>query len=410
MSFVNEYKIVNKQFGVNFVRKDDKYGVVDKNGREIISCRFNNYSDAYDKWRNMGFPTKPVNLSNEEIVVQKIEDALNEKHDELIASGDITALSFPNSVGGAEFVSMSDGSIGIAVSNIVWESQRGKNLEIRDKNGDHVMFLSEPELYQGVGTPGLVLCSDENRLYAATYNADYSYIACYRMGDFEKVWKTPMYGSLIQSIAVNDDEVVAFDMQDGKIKYFDKHTGKRNEDKEIDTKEETAEFTVTSHHNLATTNERLFAGVPGLNFGLLQFENELKLFDNASGESIAKKSISQFLGTLKSLAIDQRNQRFFIGFNNMIGVIGNQGYEGYFLAPTGCIHQLNFDQESGYLMISMTDGKGKLEIYNPESITKLLQTSRELHKQIKNNEVDDLFQIEGSMKNSEDSSGNMIHM
>ena len=244
------------------------------------------------------------------------------------------------------------------------------------------MFLTEPELFQGRETPRTVICSDENNLYIATYNTKYSYIACYRMGDFEKVWKTPMYGSHIQSITVNDDEVIAFDMKDGKIKYFDKQSGKRNEDKEISTEKDMGPFRIKSHHNLAATNERLLAGVPGLTLGLLSFENELKVFDNASGESISRKSVSQFIGTLNSLTIDQQNNRVFIAFDNKIAVFGEGGYLGYFLAPTRNVHQLNFDQETGCLMISMTENKGRVEVYSPEAITTVLQTSRVLKTQL----------------------------
>ena len=77
------------------------------------------------------------------------------------------------------------------------------------------------------------------------------------------------------------------------------------------------QFSVKSHHNLAATNERLLAGVP-LTLGLLSFENELKVFDNASGESISQKSVSQFIGTLNSITIDQQNNRVFIAFDNKI--------------------------------------------------------------------------------------------
>ena len=141
-------------------------------------------------------------------------------------------------------------------------------------------------------------------------------------------------------------------------------------------------FSVKLHHNLAATNERLLAGVPGLTLGLLSFENELKVFDNASGESISQKSVSQFIGTLNSLTIDQQNNRVFIAFDNKIAIFGESGYLGYFLVPTRNVHQLNFDQETSCLMISMTEGKGRVEVYSPEAVTTLLQTSRALKTQL----------------------------
>ena len=370
--------------GVLFVKKNGMYGVTDKNGNEIIPCESKEYSDAYHEWEEMGFPKEPVAMTEERIAAKQFKNELKSKHDELITSGGIKQISFSNgiAVNGAEFVKMSDGSIGIAAAVIAYDSKREKNIEIKNADGEHVMFLTEPELFQGRETPRTVICSDENNLYIATYNTKYSYIACYRMGDFEKVWKTPMYGSHIQSITVNDDELIAFDMKDGKIKYFDKQSGKRNEDKEISTEKDMGPFRIKSHHNLAATNERLLAGVPGLTLGLLSFENELKVFDNASGESISRKSVSQFIGTLNSLTIDQQNNRVFIAFDNKIAVFGEGGYLGYFLAPTRNVHQLNFDQETGCLMISMTEDKGQVEVYSPEAITTLLQTSRVLKTQL----------------------------
>ena len=370
--------------GVLIVEKNGMYGVTDKNGNEIIPCEFKEYSDVYHEWEEMGFPKEPVVMTEERLAAQQFKDGLKSKHDELVNSGGIKPITFFNerTINGSEFVKMSDGSIGIAAAVIAYDSERGKNIEIKNADGEHVMFLSEPELFQGRGTPGTVICSDENNLYVATYNTEYSYIACYRMGDFEKVWKIPMYGSCIQSITVNDDEIIAFDMEDGKIKYFDKQSGKRNKDKEISTEKDMGQFSVKSHHNLAATNERLLAGVPGLTLGLLSFENELKVFDNASGESISQKSVSQFIGTLNSLAIDQQNNRVFIAFDNKIAVFGESEYLGYFLAPTINVHQLNFDQETGCLMISMTEGKGRVEVYSPDAVTTLLQTSRALKTQL----------------------------
>lgn len=370
--------------GVLIVEKNGMYGVTDKNGNKIIPCEFKEYSDVYHEWEEMGFPKEPVVVTEERLAAQQFKNGLKSKHDELVTSGGIKPITFFNerTINGSEFVKMSDGSIGIAAAVIAYDSERGKNIEIKNADGEHVMFLSEPELFQGRGTPGTVICSDENNLYVATYNTEYSYIACYRMGDFEKVWKTPMYGSRIQSITVNDDEIIAFDMEDGKIKYFDKQSGKRNEDKEISTEKDMGQFSVKSHHNLAATNERLLAGVPGLTLGLLSFENELKVFDNASGESISQKSVSQFIGTLNSLTIDQQNNRVFIAFDNKIAVFGERGYLGYFLAPTRNVHQLNFDQETGCLMISMTEGKGRVEVYSPDAVTTLLQTSRALKTQL----------------------------
>ena len=311
----------NMFLGVRLVKKDGMYGVTDNNGNEIIPCKFKKYSDIYDEWGEMGFPKTPVVMTEERLAAQQFKDGLNRKHDEEVASNNIKSISFFNerTVTGTELVKMSDGSIGI-VGALAFSSN---NIEVKNADGEHVMFLSGPELFKDGETPGAVICSDENNLYVATYNTEYSYIACYKIGDFEKVWKTPMYGSQIQSITVNDDEVIAFDMHDGKIKYFDKQSGKRNKDKEISTEKDIGPFNVKSHHNLASTNERLLAGVPGLTFGLLNFENELKVFDNDNGAVLSQKSVSQLIGTLNSLAIDQQKNRIFIAFDNKIAVFGD---------------------------------------------------------------------------------------
>ncbi len=370
-NFTEQYdRVLYSEFGrgVLFVEKDGKYGVVDKVGKVIIPCKYKEYSDAWHEWADIGFASEPAIMTEEQKAIKQFEDGLIEKHDELIASGDIKSITFFNerSINGAEFVTMADGSLGIAASVIIHDRERGNNLEIKDADGKHVTFLSEPELFQGEGTPQLKICSDEDNLYAASYGNQHAYIACYRMGDFERVWKTPMYGSRLQSIVVNDSEIIVFDINDGKIKFFDKQNGVYNEDRDISTEKNEG----ISHHNLATTNERLLAGL-----------SELKVFDNSTGESIAQKNISDFGETSQSLAVDQNNNRVFIASGNKIAVFSEGGYEGHFLTPTRNVQQLNFDQETGCLMISMTEGKGKVEVYKPNAIDELLQTSRNLESQ-----------------------------
>ena len=214
----------------------------------------------------------------------------------------------------------------------------------------------------------------------------------------------------IQSITVNDNEVIAFDMTDGKIKYFDKKSGKRNEDKVIATEKITPNYTVQSHHDLASTNERLLAGVPGFTFGLLSFQNELKVFDNATGDTLAQRDVSLMIGTLQSLAIDRQNNRVFVAFDDKIAVFGEEGYLGFFLVPTRNVHKLNFDQDTGCLMISMTEGEGKVEVYSPGSIVRLLQTSRELKSSLGVPSIDPgLLKIsEGSQESLDEDSNKHI--
>ena len=197
------------------------------------------------------------------------------------------------------------------------------------------------------------------------------------MGDFERIWKTPMYGSGLQSITVNDDEVITFDINDGKIKCFDKQSGILKEDKEISTKTDNEFFESISQHNLSTTNESLLASVPGLSIGLADFENELKIFDNNSGEMFAQKNISQSMGRLNSVAIDRQNKRTFLAFGNKIAVFDERSYLGFFPLLTEEIRKLNFDQQNGCLLVSMGQMKGMAEVYSPEAIMTLLKTSKE---------------------------------
>lgn len=187
---------------VLLVKKYGMYGLIDKFGNEIVPCKFSKSYDVYCVWKKLKFPVESSTKTKKQLAIQELKYGLKSKYDELVASGDINPITFfkQRAVNGAELVKMSDGSTGIAASVMVYDSERGKNVEIKNADEEHVMFLSEPELFQGRGTPGTVICSDENNLYVATYNTKYSYIACYRMGDFEKVWKTPMYGSGIQSI------------------------------------------------------------------------------------------------------------------------------------------------------------------------------------------------------------------
>lgn len=324
--------------------------------------------------------------------VQELINKLNMKHDELVQTGDIRTITFyeERGINGAELVNLKDGSVGIAASVLAFDSERDKNLEIKDSNGNHVCFLSEPELLIGIGTPHVVLCKDSNNLYVASYGNEYSYVACYKMGGFEKVWKTNAYGSRIQSITVNDDYLIIFDMSDGKIKYLNKANGEFINNKNISTDYKNAQFNIRSHHNLATNNEKLLAGVPGLKLGLLDFENELKLYDNYSTEKLAHRKVTNLIGTLNSLAIDNNNNRVYIAFDNKVAVFSNEGYKGFFLSPKKRVTKLNYDQDTGCLMVSSADfPEGNVEVYNPSALEKLLLTSYELRSNLNSKQITD---------------------
>ena len=96
--------------------------------------------------------------------------------------------------------------------------------------------------------------------------------------------------------------------------------------------------------------------------------------------------------------------RVYIAFGNVIAVFGEFGYEGFFLAPTKSVHKLNFDQETGCLMVSMTEGKGKVEVYSQSAIKSLLQTSKILISSLGSSglETIDSLQISGDVQKQDD--------
>ena len=364
------------------VKKNGLYGVINKiDGKEIIPCNYSEYLDVYNKWEKMGFTTKKVELSTEQRAAEIKKQFLEDERNKLVSEGHIRRISFyeGRTVNGATLVKLPNGQTGLAGSVIAYDYERDKNLEILDENGEHLMFISEPELQKGAGTPHLVMCSDEENIYVGSYGNDFSYLAAYKMGDFSKKWKTPKYGSRIQSVDVNDKYLIAFDMNDGKIKYFDKTTGQHIENKDIDTKTQTDEWTITSQHNLATTNENLIAAVPGLRIGIemgtLEFNNELKVYDNDSTRKVAQTSFSIDAGTLNAVAVDTKRGRAYLAIGNKIGIFDSNGYIGMIPQTTGNIKKLNFDQQTGCLMVSMKEGKGKVELLDTEAIERMIEAT-----------------------------------
>lgn len=369
------------KYDVLFVVKDKKYGVVDKDGNVIVPCMFSTYNEAHYELEKVIPFRSSLPMTLEDSIKKKYENGLTIAHNELVSSGDIKSITFYEErvITGAELVKLSDGSIGIAAAVSFYEHERGNNIEIKNNNGEHVMFLSEPELFHKGETPGSVICRDRDYLYVGTYNTNYAYIACYRMGDFERVWKTKLYGSAIQSITVNDNELIVFDMKDGGIKYFNKINGERIYNKGISTKD----VGDIAHHELTSTNERLLTNIPGIRFGLSYLENVIQIFDNDTGKELAsgKSNVDE---VLKTMTYDEINKEVFMGFKEKIVVFGEEGYKGYFQTPYEKIHKLDIDKETGNLLVSMYDGyNGKVEVYNRKAIERLLYTSRILKSQLK---------------------------
>ena len=355
------------------------YGVINSNREEIVPFKYLNYADAYLEWKRIGF-SKTGNLTSEQIAAREKREIMLLAHDRLLQTGKIGQIEFYKGrvVNGSELVKLKDGQIGIAGALIKYEEERGNSIEIKDSIGKHYLFIDEPELHKGIGTPGIVICADNDNLYSATYNTSFAYVACYRQGDFKTVWKTKMYGDYLQSITVNDNYVIVYDQKKGRVKYLNKKDGIYIREKDIDT----STPSMIAHHNLAATNEKLLAGVPGLEAGLIyglgEIDNELKVFDNETSQMTSNKKVPISLGMLNSLTIDKAAGRAFVSFDDYICVFDKNGFQGIFYVPTKLVHQLNFNDKCGTLLISMSYGKGKVEVYDRASINELISISRNI--------------------------------
>ena len=90
---------------------------------------------------------------------------------------------------------------------------------------------------------------------------------------FEQQWKKSLGFTAMQSITVNKNNIICFNMTDGTIDYFDKETGEKTKNKDIKTP------WGHSHHNLATNASMLLAG---------DVSSKLKLFNNVGEIKNAK--------------------------------------------------------------------------------------------------------------------------
>lgn len=363
--------------GVFFVEKGSLYGIVSKNWDEIIPCKYPEYSDAYGEWKDLWFPREKPILTLEQKAVMEQRLALEGVKNDLMLQWHINRVSFYNkrTVNGTAFVKLPNWKIWMAASLIVRIDERGKELEILDENWEHLLFISEPELLQE-DSGYLVITSDDENLYVGSYNTDHSYLAAYEMGSFERKRKTPMYGSSIQSVTVNDNYLMAFDMKDWKIKYFDKRNWQQLKWKDIDVRWQGW----WSHHNLAATNESLIAAVPGFEEMIFNsiwaFNNELKVFDNEKAKLVAQTSFSAAMGSLDAVAVDSEKWRAFLAIGNKIWVFDSTGYIGMIPLSTRNIHQLDYSPQTGCLMVSMTEGKGVAEILDRKAINTLIEQSK----------------------------------
>ena len=79
----------------------------------------------------------------------------------------------------------------------------------------------------------------------------------------------------------------------------------------------------------------------------------------------------------KGLTVDKKNNKIYIALDDIIGVIGEHGFEGCFTARTRIITSIKLDSDTGNLLISMQYGRGEVDVYTPEAIKDLLEYSSE---------------------------------
>lgn len=289
-----------------------------------------------------------------------------------------TEYSFPN---GGVIVDLPNGEKGIAVSiiqpqyfveNNIKQNGEARKVKILKLDGTEYMDLSEPELEK---EPSSItkITRDEEFLYVTTYCTEYSYLAKYRMGTFKREWKKDLESASMQSITVDQDSVICFNMTDGSIDYFNKDTGEKT--KSIDIKEKDGH----SHHNLAANNLMLLAAVPGFDW-IVNLPNQLKVF-NQQGEIVNQKDIPTSMGTLNAISIDPELQLVYLAFDNKVAMFNSKGHLGTTVIPGGDILELNVDQETSSLIVSSVNMQGsdynggKLSIISMEAIKALTSSS-----------------------------------
>lgn len=268
-----------------------------------------------------------------------------------------------------------NGEKGIAVAMIqphyfveesVKEIGKAKKVKILKLDGTEYMDLSEPELGNNPSSQ-VKIARDDNFMYVTTYNTEESYLAKYKMPGFEKEWKRALGFNAMQSITVNNNSVICFNMTNGSIDYFNKVNGEKTNS--IDIKGQWGH----SHHNIAATNLMLRAGAPGMDW-LLGSSNQLKLFDE-NGTLVNQKDIPNSIGKFNAISVDSNSNLAYAAFDNKIAIYGPQGYLGKIVMPYGKILELNADNESGSLVVSSanveTDTGGKIDIITADAIKSL---------------------------------------
>lgn len=280
---------------------------------------------------------------------------------------------------GGLIVELPDGEKGIAVTIIqphyfvednIKKTGETKKLKILRLDGSEYMDLSEPELITNLSSAAKI-ARDDKFLYVTTYNTRDSYLAKYEMQSFKREWKKQFGFTAMQSITVDSNNIICFNMTNGSIDYFNKKNGEKI--KSIDIKEQFGH----SHHNLASAELMLLAGSPGSDW-LTDLPNQLKVFNN-NGILENSADIPNSVGKLNAISIDMNLEIAYVAFDNKIISFDSNGYVGMMTMPCGRVLELNVDNETGSLIVSSSNMEsntgGKVNILSPEAIKKLLITN-----------------------------------
>ena len=347
-----EFDNVIPHHGGYIVQKDDLYGVADKDGNLIIPCKFAEWSDVCDEWKEIDYSLVPV----EQTQIQKARDAIRVYTKSLEEQGKIlTYTSNDYSAVSSCFVRLEDGRKGIAkatASNFIeiFEYPSGKFVKTIDT--DSGIFKID---------------SDHDYLYCGVYNSRNPFVACFKQGSFEEVWRTPMPSASIQGVAVGDNYVLAYDVKSDCIYFLDKATGTIDREKTIPN---------ANAVSLDVCANDIYVGTQS---GVFQrhIDEITGLISSLDDRSISTHGNQQHSYDFNGLTVDKKNNKIYIALDDIIGVIGENGFEGCFTARTRKITSIKLDSDTGNLLISMLYGHAEVDVYTPEAIKSLLEYSSE---------------------------------
>jgi hypothetical protein len=160
---------------------------------------------------------------------------------------------------------------------------------------------------------------------------------------------------------------------------------------QIKTSEESLELDgdllFNGHHDLASLNGNILASQSGLNLGEIQLPNIIKLISE-EGDLLAEGTLSNKIGDICGIAVDNSRKRVFIAIKNKVVVIENGAFKGFFIAPScqsRIVKNITYDNVEDRLIIFSHNmknlGDSAIDILTPEAISALSNLSRRAHAQ-----------------------------